>query len=767
MALFSAAAARKRTPIVNDPANFSAVDDGDDAFVVVFKSAAEESLLLSALGRHFIFSGLESDAVLDVIARMQKLSARKGDYLIRQGDSGETFYLLACGSAKIILDGVEIGAYAAGASFGELALLYASPRAASIVAAEDCTLWSLDLKTFHRLAISKGLAESEGRVAFLKKVPLLSTLSHDALSRIADALQKRAFSAGDRILTEGDVGDAFYIVESGAVKCTHQNVESAEQLLLELKRGDYFGEMALLLDEPRHADVSAVTQVVCYAIDRQHFVRLFGDLRKLLAQQMRVRILRSVTLLCGLGDEILDSLAVAMRIQVFGAGEHVVRQGEAGSRFYIINDGTASVTKDLVDAEGLKVGETAIGSLQPQGFFGERSLMNDEARAANVVAVEALECLVLDRKTFKTYLASEEAVRLQLEATLVSMPEARDLKLLMTLGTGTFGRVSLVQDPKGQVYALKAMQKAHIVQSHQERNVMNEKRLLGKCAHPFVLKLVATYQDLDCIFMLTDFVQGGELWSLIYEKVEETKECRTETGFLGATCKFYSACVIVALSHIHAQGVAYRDLKPENLLLDSAGYLKVIDFGFAKEIPWHDKGLGFDKGPQQKTYTICGTPEYLAPEIIQSKGHDQAVDCWAIGCLVYELVLGKTPFVHETHAGIFRNVLKSQDILKRKSAWPPGSSADFESVVAALLEPQPAYRATAKSCKAHPWFSGFDWPALASREMAAPYVPRICGVADASNFDRVDEKDYVAYYSGSQQTFQDWSAMGADFPKKR
>lgn len=188
-----------------------------------------------------------------------------------------------------------------------------------------------------------------------------------------------------------------------------------------------------------------------------------------------------------------------------------------------------------------------------------------------------------------------------------------ELTILATIGTGTFGRVKLVQHAATKrVLALKAMTKAQIVSSHQERNIMNEKNILGACSHPFVLEQVCTYQTRDELFILMEIVQGGELWTYIYEKTSLMP--RTKAGGLNVKdAQFYSGCVISAFKYIHGMGVAYRDLKPENLLMDHKGYLKVIDFGFAKHIPFTKNGR-----PQAKSFTLCGTPGNLKLSLCQS-----------------------------------------------------------------------------------------------------------------------------------------------------
>jgi protein kinase A len=203
--------------------------------------------------------------------------------------------------------------------------------------------------------------------------------------------------------------------------------------------------------------------------------------------------------------------------------------------------------------------------------------------------------------------------------------EFKDLKPLAVLGAGTFGRVSLVQHTKTkEVYALKALIKAEIVMHKQQSNVVQEKNVMIQSNHPFILRLFTTFRDTTKLYMLLEFVQGGELFSVIHTNKSD--------GVPAAQAKFYGAGVLLGLAYLHSKDIAYRDMKPENCLVDKDGYPKVVDFGFAKIIK------------NSKTYTLCGTPEYLAPEIVLGRGHDKSVDYWAFGILLYEMIAGYSPF---------------------------------------------------------------------------------------------------------------------------
>jgi serine/threonine protein kinase len=534
-----------------------------------------------------------------------------------------------------------------------------------------------------------------------------------------------------------------------------------------LKAGDYFGEMALMLNDTRHANCLAVGKVRCLTLERQKFALLLGSVQDVLAKRMRVRILQSVPLLAKLSEAKLIKLSSVMRVQSFSDGAYIIRQGEGGSRFYIINEGEVRCTR-LVAANK----EEELIRLTAQEFFGERALITNEARKANVIACGPVECLVLERSSFQSLLAdvqedivdtitkrettqSSKQAAVKEEETELLAPRTsyrfEELQIMRTVGTGTFGRVKMVQHtPSGQVCALKYMNKVDIVNSHQQRNIMAEKNLLFECsACPFILRLLQTFNYPHQLLMLMEFIQGGELWSYIYEKTK-TVTRSAAGGFEMSAVKFYTANVLLAFKHIHARGIAYRDLKPENLLLDHRGYLKMIDFGFAKKFPFVSNGQKHDK-----TYTLCGTPEYLAPEIVMSKGYDVGVDYWALGCLLYELYLARTPFQAEYTTKIFQNIIAAEKVL----SFPRGMDPQHVALIKKLLTVNPAFRLGTLSggigdILRDPFFSSLDWSAITSQQLPSPYSPPISGALDASNFGEYEEEEDVPQYVGTQEFFE-------------
>ncbi|KAI9280118.1 kinase-like domain-containing protein [Sporodiniella umbellata] len=296
-----------------------------------------------------------------------------------------------------------------------------------------------------------------------------------------------------------------------------------------------------------------------------------------------------------------------------------------------------------------------------------------------------------------------------------------DFHLARTLGTGSFGRVHLIQSKVNtRFYAMKVLRKTEVIRLKQVEHTNNEKHILEAASHPFLVNLWGTFQDCNYLYMIMDYVPGGELFSVL----------RRSQRFPDHVAKFYAAEVILAIEYLHAKDTIYRDLKPENLLLDAQGHIKITDFGFAKYVP-------------DITWTLCGTPDYLAPEIIQSKGYSKAVDWWSLGVLVYEMLAGYPPFYDDDHLKLYEKILAS------KVKWPHYFDANAKDLLKRLLTPDLTKRfgnlkAGSDDIKRHPWFTGVDFNRILARQIRAPYIPQIKGEGDASHFDKYPEieEDY-------------------------
>ncbi|KAI1393744.1 Pkinase-domain-containing protein [Hypoxylon trugodes] len=305
-----------------------------------------------------------------------------------------------------------------------------------------------------------------------------------------------------------------------------------------------------------------------------------------------------------------------------------------------------------------------------------------------------------------------------------------DFDLLRTLGTGSFGRVHLVQSKHNQrFYAIKVLKKAQVVKMKQVEHTNDERRMLGEVKHPFLITLWGTFQDPRNLYMVMDFVEGGELFSLL----------RKSGRFPNPVAKFYAAEVTLALEYLHSRNIIYRDLKPENLLLDRHGHLKITDFGFAKRVP-------------DKTWTLCGTPDYLAPEVVSNKGYNKSVDWWSLGILIYEMLCGYTPFWDSgSPMKIYENILRG------KVKYPAYVHPDAQNLLELLITPDLTKRlgnlyGGSQDVKNHPWFSEVTWDRLSRKDIDAPYTPPVkAGAGDASQFDRYPEETEKYGQSGNDE----------------
>jgi len=294
-----------------------------------------------------------------------------------------------------------------------------------------------------------------------------------------------------------------------------------------------------------------------------------------------------------------------------------------------------------------------------------------------------------------------------------------DFNIGVTLGTGSFGRVRFAtHDSSNQHFAIKMLRKSDIIRYHQVEHIRSEKAILNELSrdqHPFIVNLAASFQDSCYIYMVIEIVIGGEFFSHL----------RNAVKFPNETAKFFAAHVVEIFDHLHSKDIIYRDLKPENLLLDTQGYLKITDFGFAKVVSF-------------KTYTLCGTPEYIAPEVLLNKGHGKGVDWWTLGILMYEMLVGDPPFLDEDPMGIYQQILTGK-VRFTRSYDKSAKSLTKKLLTSDLTKRYGCLKQGAADIKMSKWFHDMNWDALLQRQLEAPIKPELSSSTDTSNFEEYPE----------------------------
>lgn len=813
-----------------------------------------------------LFRGMSFAARQAIINSMKPMMVQKGDVIIRQGDNdARTYYVVDRGAFEVRVDDRVVHTSSPGSGFGELALLYSSPRSATVVAVEDGRLWVMDRAIY--IAIKRSFAQEIRRqiAALIEKVPMLAVLAPEHKAAVAEAFELVEFEDGVAMCLQGEEGDAFFIIYEGSASVEIESSSSDKRAVATLTQGMYFGERALLKNEPRTATVTAIGFVSCFKLSRAVFNQLLGPIQDV----WRYEVLRKVVIFSNLSEQQLFDLAKCMSEEEFAAGEVVFRHGDAGESFYVVQSGeflvtdaagceivrctkgqcfgelallrhapraatviavtkTNSVLKctkndfdshlgsyedirslwqfeavsnvpllkslsqkekltlckalrveeyaqdDAIVREGedgdtfyiiergecevvrqseIKVSDAKCPKvlLKAGDYFGERALMHNEPRAASVIAHSPqVAVLCLGRSEFETLLGSikdelhehalctygtngkalNEHQRI-IDATCIDSLTIHSFKYVAELGAGAFGRVMLVEycDRRSNAvvgktkayFALKALSKAHVVQSGLAAHTKRERLLMSSFNSPFLVGLEASFQDATTLYMVMEAVYGGEFFTYMQGQDRALSE---------RDARFYAGCVILGLEYLHCQhSVAWRDLKPENLLLDSkTGYLKITDFGFAKKIP-----------PPTRSYTLCGTPEYLAPELVAHSGHGMGVDWWALGVLIYEMVAGHPPFNQEDRLLMFKAIANAQYTI------PEYFSPALKDLIQGLLIKVPSRRlgcgpGGVAAVKAHPWFRGFDWNKLEERRMKAPFVPSAVSTTSQDGATTADGK---------------------------
>ena len=567
------------------------------------------------------------------------------------------------------------------------------------------------------------------------------------LSQIVAAMAPVDVSVGADVINEGEHGDLAYWLEEGEL-----SVHVGDKEVDTIVKDTVFGEVALVYDLPRTATIRAKGACKIWTLHRANFRHILRD-NAISERKSKFGFLKTVKIFNSLSGREISRVADVIEYVSFEAEAAIITEGEDADAMYIIQDGQAVVSQALdqvpegedADADAAK---SLLRILKPGDYFGERALLEDQKRSASVTAASKVSVLRIDKATFRDLLGGlrEELIKrapsdrrrtekrpsVEVGASVASIPLANyagtsplpaELQPSKPLGSGGYGRVRLVRDKKTRrVYALKRVCKAHLLARNGAKRcewLSREKRLLDELEHPFIVSLHGTYGDDDAIYLLLGAAMGGDLYRLI-NKLNIVPE---------GIARFYISSLVLALAHIHAHEIVYRDLKPENVLLDSQGYVKLCDFGFAKKVT-------------DRTYTRCGTPDYTTPEMLLNQGVNHASDWWSLGVVAFEMLVGSPPFTDPDGDDMktYQNIVRG----KTNTCYPPDASVTDEArtLINGLCTVKVAYRlgylkGGANDVMAQPWFVGVDWDGLINLTKAPPWQPTsvLKGFDDTQCFD--------------------------------
>jgi CRP-like cAMP-binding protein len=550
---------------------------------------------------------------------------------------------------------------------------------------------------------------------------------------IRDCVHLISVPKGEVLMRKGDTGHALYILQEGLLDIFLSGTVEEGAGDFKLRAGDSFGELALLYDTPRAATISAVRDSWLWVLDRSEF-KMVTRMNYTARISAYTKLIENIPFLDRMVDKGHHDMIAGILEEIFVAQtEDICTIGEDAGFLFIIYEGECEAHKADGSARTLQAGD----------WIGERQLeQNIPADETLIVTSESVTALVLDRNSL--HLVTKAVHSMKRTSSLISptstgiekgqyadqflrrrvsrsnihhgqSPKAQENVLAGLvpcglLGEGSFGTVYLLADSShDRKFALKGLYKERIVKENLSKIVANERSVMALLNSDFVVRLVRTYQDASHVFFLLEAVMGGELFDVY-----------SDNDLFGSMdhARFYIGCVTLALSHLHLHRVIYRDLKLENCLLDDRGYVKITDMGIAKLV------MG-------KTYTMCGTADYFAPETLKQSGYNRAVDWWACGVLMFIMVAGRSPFDAPEVTQIYKNIMKGFSKVK----FPANFNSDIIDTIKSLCRKKPEERVPMmkggiENLISMPFFSGLDWMQLEQRQVDPPFKPTSAKVTE-------------------------------------
>jgi len=638
-----------------------------------------------------------------------------GASVMTQDDSSvnaDCVYVLKSGSLAVSIDGRQVRTLGVGDYCGERHLLYNEPRSATVMA----TVHSMLLR-FSKTLLQKVLGTyfypalfSNMIMIALKSSDEFSQCSRDILHQLVQVMLVDNYEPHSMPVRAETGGVRFLVVLDGEVVVRGPRNKDG----LRLHRGESFSVdpdvgQRVADDAERHLSVENPTDQPCklaiLLTDAVTSIITHSNVEEMLSHNQKMAMLRKVYIFKYISDHHCKLIAKSFRTIKVVQDEHVINEGDVGSQLFVIKSGEHRVLKVISGVS------TCVRTLGKSDYFGERGLLYNEPRTATVQCSSTeSELLVIDKSIFLSIINEGSMIehlteRIELQQTSVFFEDLREIRVL---GSGTYGVVKLVEHKhKRNRYALKCISRLQAIKHNQCEALTLEREILLENDHPFIVKVVRTFKDRRYLYFLTEVVNGGELYDAI-----------RGIGILSqAQAQFYTGSLTLALESLHERNIAYRDLKPENVLLDSQGYVKLIDFGCALKL----------KGGV--TFTLVGTPHYMAPEVILGNGYGVSCDIWSLGVCSYEFLFGPQPFASssENHLEVFREILTARLTfpahIKEKSA--PASIHFLRCILRRPIENRIGCGTNEgwHTVREHKFFHGFSWDQLLSRSLSAPLVP--------------------------------------------
>ena len=647
-----------------------------------------------------IFESMENVKLNSIASSMYNCTFDIGQNIFKEGDIGDSLFIIKNGEVDCEKDNKVIRVLKSRDIFGEYAVLFDIPRSLSCCAKTKVNCFQISntqlietLGKDYKYIILKSIIKQ----AFKSSKHLSLFAGESYLEPLFLKSEIKLFNDKEIIMKKEDYKNKdkkiLYVVICGNL--TFGNSNKAEIIC---RRGQLFGEDFLKADYVLKNDIYAQGECRLVEIIWENIENTLGiaekmSRKKTLSFFSQLEYMKRTEMFRNTSDQRLMKICSLMKKEKYKEGEAIFKEGEIGDKFYLIKKGKVKVLKN----------NKVIREIEEGNCFGELALLVNEPRSATIEASQKCTLYVLTKKDFDEtidknmleYLQKKIALQDNFNMTL------NDLFFVKNLGRGKFGNVALVHDKKNY-YAIKAVSRSAAErQKILIKYFLEERRVLLKLDHPFVMKLVRTFKNQENVFYLTEYINGKVLGKYLEGKPQSQFHNKSET-------QFYISFLFIILDYLNSKNIIHRDLKPDNIMIDEKGYIKLIDFGTALNI-------------KDFTSTITGTPHYIAPEVLIGKGYSYSCDYWSVGIITHELYYNYYPFGNDATdpMEVYREVLKKEDNLPMKG------DPVVNSFIRNLLKKKVSKRlCSLDSAKKHAFFTGFNWGDIIDFKAVPPFVPK-------------------------------------------
>ena len=657
------------------------------------------------LNNIFLFKCLDKISKYNVAQKMKKKEFPPNTKIISQGEKGDTLYIIKEGIVSCRIGPKEIRKLSNNEYFGQNSMLIDVKRGADIITLQRTKCYELsrqDLKEALTSDYIDIILFCFFKNAVEKNTNLKTIFLDSLLHPIFDCFSIQQYTKNEHLYNPK--------------KKLSSKIKSTNKKLVLVIEGSFFKDDDLVADKSKflgselfndsnqtipediYANPDAITfESDYYSIAKILRIDVVKDKKKPLSILRAINELKKIYLFRNLSDETLELIAKGMKKQKFNINEYIIKENTEGDLFYLIIQGKVRIT-----VKGNYIRDLTVGD-----YLGEYALLTENIlRTASAVALEQVICYVLSKSEFQIILKDDTTKeylkkKIALQNTEISLDSLHYIKFL---GKGKFGTVSLVHN-KQNIYAIKAISRLSVEKEKiLAKYFVDERKIMLSLDHPFIVKMVKSLRNQHFCFLLIEFINGINLDQYLSKRHHRQNIYETQ---------FYIGCILLMLEYLQKKYIAHRDIKPSNIMIDSNGYLKMIDFGTSKVLTFSDY-----------TSTIIGTPHYVAPEILQGRGYSLSCDFWSLGICMYEIFYGKYPFGNYAIEVI--EIYK--EILRNSFSFPIENKKveKANSFISCLLNKKVNERiCNVSSLKKKPFYEGFEFDKLIELRLKAPFKPNM------------------------------------------